>query len=50
MSANLSVVYQCLMANSTVVTSCRWIANSKTCSFVRWRQATTWTTTVELTS
>jgi len=32
MSVNLSVLHDCLMANSTVVASCRWVVNSKTCS------------------
>jgi len=31
MSVNLSVVHR-LMASSTVVVSCRWVVNSKTCS------------------
>jgi len=32
MSVNLSVVHHYLMASSTVVASCRWVVNSKTCS------------------
>jgi len=32
MSDNWSVVQHCLMAISTVVASCRWVVNSKTCS------------------
>jgi len=40
MSVNLLVVHHCLMTSSTVVTSCRWVMNSKTC-IVRWQQPTT---------
>jgi len=32
MSVNLSVVHHCSMASSTVVASCGWVTNSKTCS------------------
>jgi len=32
MSFNLSVVHHCVMASSTMVASCRWVVNSKTCS------------------
>jgi len=32
MSVNLSVVHHCLIASSTVVSSCGWVVNSKTCS------------------
>jgi len=32
MSVNLLVVHHCLMASSTVVASCRWVVNIKTCS------------------
>jgi len=32
MWVNLSVVHHCLMVSSTVVASCIWVLNSKTCS------------------
>jgi len=32
MLVNLSVVHHCFMASSTVVASCTWVVNSKTCS------------------
>jgi len=32
MSVNLLLVHRCWMASLTVVASCRWVVNSKTCS------------------
>jgi len=32
MPVNLLVVHHCLTASSTMVASCRWVRNSKTCS------------------